>query len=77
MIVDVDTHWEATGYAQFKQDVGEVVVEGLAPIRERYPALRSDPGSLEETLAKGAAKARDIAGQTLSLARDRMGITWR
>src|SRR5947208_9168213 len=27
---------EATGYAQFKQDVGEVVVEGLAPIRERY-----------------------------------------
>ena len=68
---------EATGYAQFKQDVGEVVVEGLAPIRERYPALRSDPGSLEETLAKGAAKARDIAGQTLSLARDRMGITWR
>jgi tryptophanyl-tRNA synthetase len=68
---------DATGYAQFKQDVGEVVVERLAEVRERYPMLRSDPASLEETLAKGAAKAREIAGQMLSLARDRMGITSR
>jgi len=68
---------DATGYAEFKRDVGEVVVDRLAQVRERYPILRADPGSLEETLAKGAAKARDIAAPTLSLARDRMGITSR
>jgi tryptophanyl-tRNA synthetase len=68
---------DASGYAAFKQDVGEAAVERLAPIRGRYREIRSDQGFLDETLAKGAAKARDIAGQTLSLARERMGITSR
>jgi tryptophanyl-tRNA synthetase len=68
---------DVTGYAAFKQDVGEVAVEQLAPIRERFRDLRSDHGYLEETLAKGASKARDIAAQTLSLARKRMGIAPR
>ena len=66
---------DASGYAEFKQDAGGAAVERLSPIRERYLELRSDQGYLEETLAKGAAKAHDIAGQTLSLARERMGIT--
>jgi len=65
---------DAPGYAAFKQDVGRAVVEALAPVRERYEAIRADERALGEVLAKGAERARGIASETLALARERMGI---
>jgi tryptophanyl-tRNA synthetase len=64
----------ASGYAEFKQAVGEAIVESLAPVRERYEQVRSDPSAIEKTLSAGADKARAIASQTLAVARERMGI---
>jgi tryptophanyl-tRNA synthetase len=64
----------ASGYAEFKQAVGEAVVEYLAPVRESYQRIRPDSRSLEATLAAGAEKARAIASQTVAKARERMGI---
>jgi tryptophanyl-tRNA synthetase len=62
------------GYADFKRHVGEAVVELLAPVRERYGALRDDATTLEETLRDGAGKARAIAAGTLAAVRDRTGL---
>jgi len=64
----------ASGYADFKRDVGEAVVELLAPVRERYGALRHDERALESVLAEGAEKARAIATDTVARARTRMGL---
>jgi tryptophanyl-tRNA synthetase len=64
----------APGYAAFKQDVGEAVIEMLAPVRERYQRIRGDEAALLEALAKGADKAGSIAAETLELVRRRMGI---
>jgi tryptophanyl-tRNA synthetase len=64
----------APGYADFKRHVGEAVVELLAPVRERYGALRDDATTLEETLRDGAGKARAIAAGTLAAVRDRTGL---
>ena len=65
---------DAPGYAGFKEAVGEAVAAFLAPVRERYAELRPNTPRLEETLARGAEKARDIASGTVALARSRMGI---
>jgi tryptophanyl-tRNA synthetase len=65
---------DADGYAMFKQDVGEAVVELFAPTRERYAAIRPDEPAIEDVLAKGADKARAIASETVAAARRRMGI---
>jgi len=65
---------DASGYAQFKQDVGDAVVEYLAPVRERYQTVRPDGTALEGILAAGADKARAISSQTLTLARKQMGV---
>jgi tryptophanyl-tRNA synthetase len=62
------------GYAGFKEDVGRAVAEHLAPVRERYAALRADQAELERILARGAEKARAIASETVALARERMGV---
>jgi tryptophanyl-tRNA synthetase len=65
---------EAGGYAQFKEDVGRVVAEYLAPTRERYAEIRSDEAGLERVLAEGAERARAICSPTVALARERMGV---
>ncbi|HEV3474924.1 MAG TPA: tryptophan--tRNA ligase [Actinomycetota bacterium] len=65
---------QATGYADFKQAVGEAVVRFLEPVRERYAEIRPDERGLEKTLASGADKARAIASETLAVVRERMGV---
>ena len=64
----------ATGYGEFKTAVGEAVAERLAPVRERYAQLRPDEDALEEVLAEGAAKAREIAAATVADVREVMGV---
>ena len=72
---DVEEEYaDAGGYARFKQDVGETVVELLAPIRERYARIRPDEAGIEEILDKGADKARAISSETVATVRQRMGI---
>lgn len=65
---------DAGGYAGFKEDVGRAVADYLAPVRERYAALRPDQAGLERILAEGAEKARAIAAETVALARERLGV---
>lgn len=65
---------DAGGYADFKRDVGEAIVELLAPVRERFGPIRDDGDGLERTLRDGADKARAIAAETLALVRERMGL---
>jgi tryptophanyl-tRNA synthetase len=62
------------GYGQFKQDVGDAVVELLTPVRERYVALRADESELLRLLAVGADKARVASAPTLEAMYERMGF---
>jgi tryptophanyl-tRNA synthetase len=70
----IEARYDAQGYGAFKADVAEAVVELLTPIQVRYAELRSDPVELRALLAKGAAKAGEIASQTLALAYERVGF---
>ncbi|MCW3014028.1 MAG: tryptophanyl-tRNA synthetase [Solirubrobacterales bacterium] len=64
----------ARGYGDLKVAVAEAVIDMLAPVRERYVALRADEAALEAILAAGAEKARAIAQDTLLDVRDAMGV---
>ena len=70
----IESRYEGSGYGQFKTDVGEAVVEVIAPIQERYAELRSDPAELQRLLARGAEKARKASEPTLEQMYDRMGF---
>jgi tryptophanyl-tRNA synthetase len=63
-----------SGYGPLKDAVADAVIEYLAPVRERYEALRSDTGAIEAILERGAEKARAIARPTLDEVRDAMGV---
>ena len=64
----------ARGYGDLKVAVGEAVVAELAPLQERYRAIRADTQGLEDVLAAGADKARAIARATLGDVREAMGV---
>ena len=73
-INDIESRYDGAGYGQFKEDVGEAVVQLLAPIQERYRELRSDDAELQRLLAIGADKAREASGTTLETMYERMGF---
>jgi tryptophanyl-tRNA synthetase len=73
-IPEIESRYDGSGYGQFKEDVAEAVVELLAPIQERYDALRADEGELRRMLAIGADKARQASAPTLELMYERMGF---
>ncbi len=61
-------------YGEFKVAVAQEVAGYLAPVRERYAALRGDEAALERTLADGAEKARAISAAVLADVREAMGV---
>ncbi|MFL5954159.1 MAG: tryptophan--tRNA ligase [Gaiellaceae bacterium] len=73
-VPEIESRYDGTGYGQFKEDVAEAVVELLAPIQERYNALRADEGELRRMLAVGARKAREASAPTLETMYERMGF---
>jgi tryptophanyl-tRNA synthetase len=71
---DLVTRYAGAGYGTFKKDLGEVVVEGLAPIRERTEKLLADEAGLDKLLAHGAERARPLARQTMAAVMDKTGF---
>jgi tryptophanyl-tRNA synthetase len=70
----LERSFDGAGYGQFKEAVGEAVVTLLAPIQERFEALRSDERELQRLLAVGAEKARRASEPTLDALYERMGF---
>ncbi len=69
--------FEGKGYGDFKKAVGEVVVEGLAPIRERYEEVINDKGYLDSVLKAGADTAQKKAYKILSKVQRKVGFVER
>lgn len=70
----IEAHFEGKGYAQLKAELGELVVESLRPIQERYHRMRQEQGYIEALLKEGADRARPIAESTLHEAKVRVGL---
>ena len=73
-VAEIEARYDGAGYGQFKTDVGDAVVEALAPVQERYRELRADAPELQRLLARGAEKARKTSEPTLEQMFDRMGF---
>jgi tryptophanyl-tRNA synthetase len=76
-IPELETEYEGKGYGDLKKDLAEVVVERVAPIRERTLELMQDPAELDRLLAIGADKASERAERTLAQAYERVGFLRR
>jgi tryptophanyl-tRNA synthetase len=73
-IESLEQRYSATGYGAFKKDLAEVVVDALAPVRERTEKLLANEAELDALLAGCAARARELAQATMPAVRDRVGF---
>ncbi len=68
------TQWDecragTRGCGQSKKEVAEIINETLAPVRARRLELEADPGYVDRVLREGAERARQAAGETMTLVR--------
>ena len=73
-VPSLEQQYAGSGYGTFKKDLAEVVVDALAPIRERTAEILADEPELDRMLADGAARAREVAAATMASVRDRVGF---
>jgi tryptophanyl-tRNA synthetase len=71
---EIVNHFAGKGYGDLKKELAEVVIEGLAPVRNKYAELTAEPGYLDTLMAEGAAKARPIAEKTLKRVQEKVGL---
>ncbi|MBW2030307.1 MAG: tryptophan--tRNA ligase [Deltaproteobacteria bacterium] len=71
---DIEARFEGKGYADLKNKLGEVVVEGLRPIQTRYKELTEDPQHIDSLLTRAAERVRPIAERVLKKVKDGIGI---
>ena len=77
-IAEVESRYDGAGYGQFKEDVGEAVVDvARRRSRERYDELRADEAALLGLMKQGAEKAAAVANPTLDRMYERMGFVPR
>ncbi len=76
-VAAIEARYQGKGYADFKKDLAEVVVEALAPIQLRLNELATDKGFTLDVLRDGAERAEAIAERTMQRVRERVGLVPR
>ncbi|MFZ4064767.1 MAG: tryptophan--tRNA ligase [Rhodoluna sp.] len=73
-LLSLEERFAGAGYGVLKSEVADVVVNALAPIRDRANELMSDTTELDRLLASGAEKARTVAEATLADVYENVGF---
>jgi len=71
---EIEERFKGKGYADFKKELAEVIIEGLRPLQSRYKKLRNHPDYVNSLLKDGASRIRPIAEETLRKVKDRLGL---
>jgi tryptophanyl-tRNA synthetase len=62
------------GYGELKKDLLKRLLEYFAPMRERREDLARRPGDVEDILASGARRARELGAPVVAAAREAAGL---
>ncbi len=73
-VESVLSEYGGEGFGTFKPALGEVLVETLRPISQRFTELLEDREALDAILARGASQARGIAVPTLERTYEALGL---
>jgi tryptophanyl-tRNA synthetase len=70
----LEQRYEGRGYGDLKKELAEVVVDFVTPFRTRTFEFLEDRAALDDVLAAGAVRAREVASHTLARAYDAIGF---
>lgn len=73
---EIQKKYAGRGYAEFKYDLAEILVEKLAPIQKNYEQIRKNEKKLIEILREGGNYAKETAEKTLREAKEKVGFVF-
>ena len=73
-ITELEKEYDGKNYSVFKNDLAEIIIEGLSPIQKKYKELSANPNYIKKVLRDGAEKAKTIASQTMAEVRSKIGF---
>ncbi len=71
---EIVSSYEGKGYADFKNDVAEIIIEELKPIQDKIDYLLKNKDYLEKIYVMGAEKAENKARKTLRKVQKKVGF---
>ena len=74
-VAELERRYDGAGYGTFKREMGDALVEHMAPIQQRLAELTADPTELMRILARGRDRAREIAVPKIERVREVTGIS--
>lgn len=73
-IKEIEKNYEKKGYAEFKKDLAEVIIDYLKPLREKRKKLEKNPDYVKNILEKGRQRAQKIASVTMEEIKRKTGL---
>lgn len=70
----IEEKYKDKGYAEFKKNLAEIIIENLAPFQTKYKKLISDKKYLLKIANAGAKKASLIAEKKLKEVKEKIGL---
>lgn len=72
-VEELEEKYKDSTYAQFKEDLAEVVVDEIRPIQARYFQIINDH-KLDQILSDGAARAKEVAERKMQKVYKKIGL---
>jgi len=73
-ITEIEKQYRGKGYAEFKKDLAEVIINGLAPFQKKRKELEKNPQLIQKILAEGQKRAQKIAKETMKEVKRKIGL---
>lgn len=71
---DLEKYYDGKGYAEFKNELGEIIVDALDPLQKRFRNFEQNKDKVRNTLKNGAGIASKVAEETLGEVKEKMGF---
>ncbi len=72
--MEIEEHFRGKGYGEFKRELAEVTVKGLAPFQKKKKELRKNRSALARLIAAGNKKANAAAEKKLLEVKKKIGL---
>lgn len=73
-IAEIEKKYTGKGYGEFKKDLAEVIIKDLKKFQQNRKNYEKNPRMVEKILADGAKKAQEIAEETITEVKTKMGL---
>ena len=73
-IKELEKQYQGRGYAEFKKDLAEAIIEFLRPFQEKYAEFDKDDGAVLKILNRGAEQARAITAAKMAEVKKKIGL---